>query len=185
MTRFLPALILSAVAFLLATGCAGYRLGTGVERPYESVFIPPVDTQGEVPQAAAIFTTQLRETFIRDGRLRVTNTPDEADVVLTVKITEAGRRTLTALGTDSGLARKLAYTLDARVTLADTAGGKVWFADRPLTIERQVFTDVGGAADPIPGTIEVVQQTQAEYQLVPIIGDALAARVRGMVLDTW
>lgn len=185
MTRLFPALLLSALACLLAAGCAGYRLGTGVERPYESVFIPPVDTQGEVPQAAAIFTTQLRETFIRDGRLRVTNTADEADVVLTIKITETGRRTLTALASDAGLARKLGYTLDARVTLADTAGGKVWFADRPLSIERQVFTDVGGAADPTPGTVEAVQQTQAEYQLVPIIGEALATRVRGMVLDTW
>lgn len=184
MSRLLFSALLSVFALLCAGGCSHYRLGTGVERDFESVFIAPVDTAGELPQASAVLTTRIRETFSRDGRIRVVNTPDEADAILTVKVADYSRRSLTGTPGDSGLARSIGLTLATTATLTDTGSDKVWFKDRPITIERQVFTDDRTA----PGSasfLQPVQQTQAEYQLVPQLAEALADRLVGAVLDTW
>lgn len=182
----LVALTFSCLALLLASACSHYRLGTGVERDFETIFIAPVDTNAALPQAAAILTTQIRETFIRDGRLRVVNTPAEADAILTVKLGSLSREKLTSTPTDSGLARKMGLGLDATATLRDSKGEKTWFANRHISLERQIFTD-DGSRDPADKAafLRPVQQTQAEYQIVPQLGEDLAARLKGAVLDTW
>lgn len=175
----------------LAAGCSHYRLGTGVERDYTSIFVAPVDTGGQLPQATAILTSQVRESFIRDGRLRVVNTPDEADAVLTVRIASVQRDTLTSSPADSGLARKMGFGIEVLATLREPGGEKIWFADRPIRIERQLFTDDGSAstagvpAAANPDFLQPVQQTQAEYQLIPQLGEALATQLKSAVLDTW
>ncbi len=183
MPRSLRIFVFTVLVLFGATACSHYRLGTGVERPFETVFIPPIVTKGALPQASVIFTTQLRETFMRDGRLQVVNTPAEADVVLEVQIGKYSRRALTALPSDTGLARKMGITLDVTATLRDTKGEKTWFTDRPMHVERQIFTDDGSAAGPT--FLQPVQQTQAEYQLVPQLAEAVAEKIKGAVLDTW
>ena len=183
MPRALRSVVLSILVLFAATACSHYRLGTGVERPFETVFIPPVVTKGELPQSSAIFTTQIRESFIRDGRLQVVNTPAEADVVLEVQIGKYTRRALTALSSDSGLARKMGVNLEVTATLRDTKGEKTWFTDRPINVERQIFTDDGSSSGPT--FLQPVQQTQAEYQLVPQLAEALAEKIKSAVLDTW
>jgi outer membrane lipopolysaccharide assembly protein LptE/RlpB len=150
-----------------------------VERDFESVFVAPVQTNAAYPQAAAVLTTQIREAFIRDGRVRVVNTPDEADAVLTVKLTGLRRAKLTSLAADSGLARKMGLTLDATATLQDSKGEKTWFADRPVSVERELFTD-NGSAD-----LQPLQQIQAEYALLPQLAEPFAKQLQGAVLDTW
>lgn len=179
MPRLSPFSLIAAFALLFASACSHYRLGTGAQRDYDSIFIAPVETNGKMPQAAAVLTTQIRETFIRDGRLRVVNTPDEADAVLTVSVGTLKREFLTALPSDGGLARKMGLTLATTATLRDPSGEKTWFADRPISVERQIFTDDGGTS------LQPVQQLQAEYQLVPQLGEPLAESLKGAVLDTW
>jgi hypothetical protein len=180
--RRLAATALLAFAFL-AGACSHYRLGTGVEREYESVFIAPVETDAVLPQASALLATQVREAFIRDGRLRVVNTPEEADAILTVSLASLRRDSLTRLPSDAGLARKFGLVLDATATLRESGGEKVWFANRALRVERQIFTDDGSAAGPT--LLRPVQQTQAEYAIVPVLGESLAEQVKSAVLDTW
>jgi outer membrane lipopolysaccharide assembly protein LptE/RlpB len=169
---------------LLFSGCSHYRLGTGVERDFESIFVPPVETNAAYPQASAVLTTQLREAFIRDGRLRVVNSRDEADAVLTVKLERLSRARLTSLPTDSGLARTMGLTLDATATLQDPKGVKIWFADRKISVARQLFTEDGSG--PASATfLKPVQQTQAEYQALPQLAEPFADQLKGAVLDTW
>jgi hypothetical protein len=179
----LAAFALLAFGILIGSGCSHYRLGTGSERAYESVFIAPVETNGTIPQSAAIFSTRLRETFIQDGRLRVVNTPEEADAILTVKLDTLKRDGLTSLPNDGGLTRKFGLVLDATCTLSRGKGGKDWFTDRPLRVERQIFTESGSGTT--TATIDATQQVQAEYQIVPQLAEPLAAKVRSAVLDTW
>lgn len=188
MPRFLSA-IFAVITLLFSGACSHYRLGTGVERDFESIFIAPVVTSGLFPQATAVLTTQIRETFIRDGRLRVVNTPDEADAILTVKLVDLRRSKLTSLANDSGLARKMGLAFDATATLRDPKGEKTWFADRAVTVERQLFTDDGSApgtaGSPNPAFLQPLQQTQAEYALLPQLAEPFAAQLKNAVLDTW
>jgi hypothetical protein len=174
---------LLAVTLLFGSACSRYRLGTSSERTFETIFIPAVETYAVLPQATSIFTTQLREAFIRDGRLRVVNTPEEADTILAVKLGSLRRARLTALPSDTGLTRKFGLALDATCTLSQKNGTKPLFLDRPLRIERQIFTEDGAGVT--KATIVSTQQVQAEYQILPQLAEALAAQARSAVLDTW
>jgi len=178
MARLLSALFAGCL-LLFTSACSHYRLGTGVERDFQSIFIAPVQTNAAYPQAAAVLTTQIRETFIRDGRVRVVNTPDEADAVLSVKLSSLQRAKLTSLTSDSGLARKMGLTLSATTNLQDPAGKKTWFTNRAVAVERQLFTD-NGSAD-----LQPIQQLQAEYALLPQLAQPFAQEILGSVLDTW
>lgn len=177
------AFLVLALSILVGSGCSRYRLGTGSDRAYETIFIAPVETNGAIPQSAAIFSTRLRETFIQDGRLRVMNSPSDADAILTVKLGGLKRDRLTALPGDRGLTRKFGLVLEASCTLSPAKGGTAWFTDRPLRVERQIFTEDGTGTN--GATIVSTQQVQAEYQIVPQLAEPLAAQVRSAVLDTW
>ncbi len=184
MPRFVIPALLAAFALFFASACSNYRLGTGVERDIEALFVAPVDTAGQLPQASAILTTHIRESFLRDGRIRLVNTPEEADAVLEVSVARYSRGALTTTPNDDGLARSMGITLATTATLRDPANEKVWFADRPVNIERQIYTD-DGTPPAAPSFLQPVQQTQAEFQLVPQLAEALADRLVSTVLDTW
>lgn len=185
MLRRLVALV--SVAFvLLGAACSHYRLGTGATLDFETVFIAPVETNAVIPQSTALLSTQLREAFIRDARVRVVNTPDEADAILTVKLESLHRDSLTTLPSDGGLARSFGLVLDASINLRDVKGEKTWISNRKLRVERQVFTNDGTTvASPKGPYLVPTQQTQAEYTIVPTLGEALASQVKSAVLDTW
>ncbi|MDR1281128.1 MAG: LPS assembly lipoprotein LptE [Opitutaceae bacterium] len=170
-----PAPAAAAIAlfalFALA-GCAGYQLGTGARAPFDTLYIAPVGDSAAIPQAQAIVTTQLRETFLRDGRVMLVNTPEDADAILRVDLTGYDRSSTVARSDDTGLARKFEVKLEAKVSLVDMREKKPLFANRTIVAGRQLFADNN-------------QQIQAEYQLLPLLAETLVDKVRGAALDTW
>ncbi len=160
-----------ALLAFVATGCAHYRLGTAAHPDFTSIYIAPVRNDAGVPQATALVTTALRDAFLKDGRLSLAAHPTEADAVLTVVLTAYSRNVTTARAGDTGLARKFDLHLQANATLTDASGETVWFAERPLPVARQIFTDSG--------------QLQAEYQTLPHLADEVADRAVHAVLDVW
>ena len=170
-TRMTPRFLLLAglAAGLGLTGCAHYQLGTEGKLAFATLAVEPVANRTLLPQAQAIVTTQLRAAFLRDGRVTLVNAA--ADATLTVVIKDY-RRDMTAVREDdTGLARKFAVTLEVACTLRDNRSGKVLFADRPVSVHRDAFTDGG--------------QLQSEYQLLPLLAAALAQQVAHTVLDVW
>ncbi|AHF89444.1 hypothetical protein OPIT5_03350 [Opitutaceae bacterium TAV5] len=172
-----PAVAAGLLAFAVCTlfalaGCSGYRLGTGVRAPFDTLYIAPVGDSAAVPQAQAVVTTQLREAFLRDGRVILVNTPEDADAVLRVDLVGYDRNATVARSDDTGLARKFDVKLEAKVSLVDMREKKPLFANRMIVAERQLFADNN-------------QQIQAEYQLLPLLAETLADKVRGAALDTW
>lgn len=156
---------------LLLTGCAGYQLGTGGKLKFSTLFIAPVASEAMIPQAQVLVTTQLREAFIRDGRVVLVNSAEAADAVLQVTLSSYDRAGAVSLPTDTGLGRRFDVTLRARATLTDSRTKQAWFARRPLSAQRGVFTDSGL----IP----------AEYQNLPLLAGLLADEAAHAVLDTW
>ena len=161
--------LLCGVLFL--SGCGSYQLGTGAKLKFSTLFIAPVTCEAMIPQAQALVTTQLREAFIRDGRVTLVDSPETAEVVLQISLTGYDRTVAVSLPTDTGLARRFDVNLRAQATLTDNRTKQDLFAKRPLAAQRGVFTDSGL----IP----------SEYQALPLLAEQLASEAAHAVLDTW
>jgi outer membrane lipopolysaccharide assembly protein LptE/RlpB len=165
--RLLPLLL---AAGLLA-GCAHYRLGTGTQPRFATLFIAPVRSDALLPQARVLVGTQLREAFIRDGRVELVDSPEGADAVLEVTLAAYDRTVAVSRPEDTGRARRFDVTLRASATLLDNRTKQAWFTSRPLEARRGVFTDDG--------------LVPAEYQTLPLLAESLAREAVHAVLDTW
>ncbi|CAM2843573.1 LPS assembly lipoprotein LptE [Rariglobus hedericola] len=163
---------LCLAGLLFFTGCANYRLGTGGQVSFRTLYVAPVVNETNAPQTVAIVSTQIREAFLHDSRVILVNTAEEADATLTVHLVKYGREIQTRETRDTGLARKFDVTLSAKATLRDNRDNKPIFTDRAIDATRQIFTDGG-------------QQLQAEYQNIPLLAESLAKNVRSATLDIW
>jgi outer membrane lipopolysaccharide assembly protein LptE/RlpB len=153
------------------TSCANYHLGTGAEPRFQTLHITIAKSDVLLPQSIALVTTQVREAFIKDGRVRLVDSPAEADAELTLTLEDYHREVTVARADDTGLARRYDLILQARATLVDQRTKKIVFASQPLKVTRGAFTDSG--------------QLQAEYQTLPLLAEQLAERALHAVLDTW
>ena len=173
MLRLRPLLVVVGVvaAILTVSGCANYRLGTGGTMSFRTLYVEPVGNQTQLPQAQALVSTRVRETFARDGRVALANSAASADATLTVVINYYAREIAAVREGDTGLARKFNVTLGASCTLRDNRTGRPVFENRPINAVREVFTDSG--------------QLQAEFQTLPLLAEALAAKVAHTSLDVW
>lgn len=163
--------VFSLFALLALGGCANYQLGTGTTPTFRTVYIEPVSNRTLLPQSQPLLSTRLRETFARDGRVSLGTSSSDSDVTLTVVIDQYFREVAAVREGDTGLARKFNVTLGATCTLRENRTGKLIFANRPISAVREVFTDSG--------------QLQAEYQILPLLAEALAAKVAHAALDVW
>jgi hypothetical protein len=166
--RLLP---LALGLVLLLGGCSHYRLGSGAAPKFATLFIAPVTSDVLVPHWRTVLNTQLREAFIRDGRVTLVSRAEEADAVLQVHLTAYDRTATVGQSQDTGLARRFDVNLRAQATLLDRRSDQAYFTNRPLTATRGVFID-GGLA-------------QSEYQTLPLIAAALAEQALHAALDTW
>jgi hypothetical protein len=169
-----PAVLASCLPLLalLGSGCAHYRLGTGTTPAFRTLHVEPVANRTLLPQAQALITTQLRAHFAHDARVQLANAGGPAaEATLSVVIAGYRREIAAVREGDTGLARKFNVTLEALCTLRTERGGRIVFENRPVAATREVFTDGG--------------QLQAEHQVLPLLAEALAAKIVRASLDVW
>ncbi|MEO5958927.1 MAG: LPS assembly lipoprotein LptE [Opitutaceae bacterium] len=171
--QFAPTLfvLLLPLVVLLSAGCAHYRLGTEAKLTFRTLYIEPVANKTMLPQARALLSTQLRETFLRDHRVELVNSPAAADATLSVTIVDFHRDPTAVREGDTGLARKFNLILGVTCTLRDNRAAKNLFENRPITATREAFTDSG--------------QLQTEYQTLPLLAESLSAKILHSTLDVW
>ena len=155
----------------LLTGCSHYRLGTGQNLAFQTLYVAPVENKTMLPQAVALVSTALRDEFLRDGRVTLVNSSAEADATLTLTLSDYHRDVATVRPGDTGLARTFTLTLGATATLHDNRAGRDLFTRRPLDAGRDAYTDSG--------------QLQSEYQSLPLLAGALAKKISHAALDVW
>ena len=168
---FASRVIALTAGLVLLAGCANYQLGTGSTPGFRTLYVEPVTNKTLLPQSQPIVSTRLRESFARDARVQLAGSPDAADATLIVVINEYRREVAAVREGDTGLARKFNVTLGASCTLRDNRTGKAIFENRSITAIREVFTDSG--------------QLQTEFQTLPLLAEALAAKVVHAALDVW
>jgi len=179
-----PLFVLVAWGLLAATGagCAHYRLGTGATLPFTTLYVEPASTKILLPQAQAVITAQVRAAFLRDGRVTLVDSPEAAEATLKLEIADYRREVATQRRDDTGLARKFSLLLGVNCTLTENRTGRVFFARREVTARRDAYTDSGLT---LPNGTTVSGQLQSEYQSLPLLADALAAKIAHAVLDVW
>ncbi len=182
MLRPLFASLLCAGLFGFTASCSHYQLGTGGKLAFTTLYVEPVTTKILLPQAQAIIETQVRDSFLRDSRVTIVNSPEAADATLAIEITDYRREVATQRRDDTGLARKFALTLAVHCTLTDRRAGKSLFSRREITARRDAYNDSG---QKLPSGVSVSGQLQSEYQALPLLADALAEKVAHAVLDVW
>jgi hypothetical protein len=166
-----PRLIFAATLALLLAACAHYQLGTGGRLTFATLYIEPVENKALLPESTALVGTQLRDSFLRDGRVALVNDPAQADVILHLTLTNYSRAQTAARADDTGLARKFQLTLLAACTLRDNRTGKTLIDQRPVSAMKEAYTDSG--------------QLQSEYNTLPLLAASLADTVAHTVLDVW
>lgn len=162
--------LLAAAAVGILSACSHYTLGTGAKLAFTSLYIAPVDSTAAVPQARPLVGARLREVFLRDGRVKLVDSPSAADAVLHVTLVGYRREATVASQSDPALARKfnLILTASCDLTLRD---GTVLFSKRDIVAQREDYVDQG--------------QLQAEYNMMPHLADLLANSVLHATLDVW
>ena len=153
------------------TSCAHYHLGTGATPKFRTLYVEPVANKTLLPQAQALLSTRIRESFLRDNRVALVNSPEAADATLAIVINDYHRDVAAVREDDTGLARKFNVTLGIACTLRDRRSGRTIFEGRPVSAQREIFTDSG--------------QLQAEYQTLPLLAESLAGKVVHATLDVW
>lgn len=167
---FLRGALLAGFCVLLSA-CAHYQLGTGTQTKFATLFIAPVASKTVIPQAQALVTTQLREAFIRDGRVTLVDSPEAADAILALSLDRYERIVAVSRDDDAGLARRFDVSLLAHATLTDNRLKQPYFTDRPLIAKRGVFTDSG--------------LVSAEYETLTLLAEQLASHAVHAALDVW
>jgi Lipopolysaccharide-assembly len=165
---------------LLTCSCSHYSLGTQGKLNFTSVYIEPVGNKSSLRQAQEIISEQLRSALEKDGRVTLVNSPQAADVTLTVTLSNFRRDVSAVRETDTGLASKFTLTLESVCALSDNRTHTVLFQNRHVSVEASSFTDKGIPAITGPGN-----QQQSEYNTVPILAQELADKVSHVVLDVW
>ena len=179
MSRVWTLLLLSA---FLVQGCANYRLGTGAEPSFATLFIEPAKNKTKLSQSQALVSTMIREAFIRDGRVTVVDSPDEADATLEVTLVNYRRDNAGNREDDVGLARKFTLYLRASCRLRDNRTGRMLLDGKLVEVQRESFTDNGLGSVPF-GTSN--DQLQSEYNTMPLLASSLSEKLTHTVLDVW
>jgi hypothetical protein len=162
------------------TGCTRYQLGTTGHLVFSTLYVKGVRNNTLAPQLSATTSNVLRDTFNRDGRVQLVNSPDDADATLEVTITGYSRAVAAVREQDTGLAGKFSITVTATCNLIDNRSHKNLFTGREVQIKRDVFTDNGN-----PHSSLVSDQLQSEYNTVPLIAELLAKKIVSAVTDVW
>ena len=103
--------ILFPVLALLLSGCAGYRVGSTLDKSIQSVSLTIVNKTSE-PSIEVAVQKALRAELQMDGRLEV-RSKDDADVALTVTLTEFDLTPLAYVRNKGSLADEYRMTITA------------------------------------------------------------------------
>ena len=181
-TLWIQGLISFCLVLLTLSGCRSYHLGHPSELPFESIYIRPAANDSFAPQAQALISADVREAFIRDGRVKVLASEEDADVVLLINLTEYNRSPGARLTDDTVQAFDFDIKLKSKVSLYDQNKGRYYFQNEMIEADTNAYTQTPYRAAGSPNT-----QTYhlAESQAMPQVTREMARRIADRILSVW
>ncbi|MGC6455179.1 MAG: LPS assembly lipoprotein LptE [Coraliomargaritaceae bacterium] len=177
-TSFLVS-ITSAVLFL--SGCANYHMGDSAPLPFHSIYILPAVNESFAPLAVASVSAEIREAFIRDGRVVLVTKEEEADAVLTIDLTDYDRTAVTRESEDTVRARDFRIRFEGRLSLFNQTSGNYYFQDRSIVADTNAYV---GNPYGETGTVRF-DYRQAEQVAMSRLARDLARQAASAVLANW
>ncbi|MEM7792159.1 MAG: LPS assembly lipoprotein LptE [Verrucomicrobiota bacterium] len=166
---------------LINSGCRSYRLGHPGDLPYESIFVMPAQNKSYAPQAQALLSSEVRQTILRDTRVKLVAKEANADAVLSMEIVRYDRMPTARSQDDTVVARDFDLTLTVICSLYDQKNGNYLFRNREVSQTTNAFTENPFATD----LLEEQGFLQAEYDAMPRLTRDLARKISDEVLSAW
>jgi hypothetical protein len=157
---------------LMAAGCANYTLGPTGALPFHTLYVAPVQNNGNAPQAQALVSDMLRQSLLQEGNLQLAD-QTSADATLDVVLLDY-KRTIASTSSNNTLnAQSYTITLSANCTLVDNRTGKVYFKNMEINASAETFIQAtNNLAEP-------------EYQTMPILARDMGKKIADAVISTW
>lgn len=173
--------IVSLLALVFLTGCASYRLGDPAPTPFRTLYIQPASNQSFAPMAIASISTEIREAFIRDGRVSIVVGEDRADAVLSIDLTDYRRNAVSRDTNDTVRARDFNIQQQATLSLYDNRNGGFYFKDRPITANTSAYVSNPYIESGITGD----DYRNAEASAVARLARDIGRQAADNVLNNW
>ena len=161
--------LLFPVLALILSSCAGYRVGSTLDKSIKTVSLTVINKTDE-PSVEVVVMKALRAELQKDGRLEV-RPQNEADTVLTVTLKKFEQNPLAFHRKQGSLAAEYRVTLSADAVLYDAESNKVIIE----TSSAQGEADFPYAAD----------LTTAKRGALPGAAKELAHKIVNMVVTSW
>lgn len=167
--RSVAPFLLIAALISLASGCAGYRLGSasGLTADAQSIEIIPFPNQTEEPRLSAALATALRRQIQNNGTFKL-ETRGKGDLQITGNIAQYLRVGRTFQPGDVITPRDFELRMTAQVKVFNRRAGKT-LLQRPVTGRTLIraFNDLASA----------------ERQALPLLANDLARKIIDLLVD--
>ena len=162
-------ILLFPVLALILSGCAGYRVGSTLDKSIKTVSLTIVNKTDE-PSIEVYVMKALRAELQMDGRLKVCSS-NESDVVLSVTLKKFELEALAFNRHQGSLAEEYRMTMIATAVLSDAETGKVILENPKLWGESEFpYSD---------------DLTSAKRGAMPDAANDLARKVVSTVVTAW
>jgi hypothetical protein len=155
---------------LIASGCAGYKLGptNGIVAGSKSVQVNPfINRVLEQPRLTEYVTSSLRKELQQDGTFKL-DTHKSGDVIVNGSIIDYERQHLSFEPRDNLTPRDYRIFIVAQVDAQDRSSGRKLLARR---VRGQTTVRVGG------------DLVSAERQAIPLAAEDLARNITALLVD--
>ncbi len=173
--------VFATLALALLSGCANYQLGDSAPLPFRTLYIVPAANDSFAPLAVSTVSAEMREAFIRDGRVTLVAKEENADAVLSILLTDYERTAVTRDNEDTVRARDFSIQFSARLSLYNQISGDDYFRDRSISARTNTYV-----GNPYAGTESTpFDYRQAEHLAMPRLARDLARQAASTVLSNW
>jgi hypothetical protein len=161
--------ILFPVLALILSGCAGYRVGSTLDKSIQSVSLTIVNKTSE-PSIEVAVQKALRAELQMDGRLEV-RSKDDADLALNITLTDFDLTPLAYVRNKGSLADEYRMTITARAVLSDAETDEV-ISENPVVTGESEFR-------------YIADMTSTKRAGLPKAANDLARKVVSATVTAW
>ena len=168
--------LLALSLVLILNSCSHYSVRVDNSLPFKSLYLNTVVNESFAPNIHLLFQNQLRQTLLEQTPLRLSRTPESADVRLDVRLIDYDRSVRSRSSTDPGRYNALNLTLGLELSLYDRKSGNYLIEKVRLSSSEPIFFDQTNGHSNL---------NEIEYEALPHISRKLADAVIFQILSHW